>query len=269
MSSRLHVPSLRVNVVRDWFIAPLIALLIIGPAFLVVLSVWPSEAFWAFAAAHPAVPFATLILSMLLVGILAVVCLAATVLGDPGLLVATASVCERHATDACRDEDEAHYCRLCCTTIYKFDHHCGVIGACIGGRNMWSFIAFLGFGAIYSLIGLPVVASFAYTQLKAVDALTFHAVWSHVSISLMLCGMSCMAALHGGSYCALMFVVYVLHVVRGTDTVARRHATSGRVLPSLPPSPWYRLRRCFSCMFAWRSAYAVQCTIDASVCLPV
>jgi hypothetical protein len=45
------------------------------------------------------------------------------------------------------DHDEfwsdVHYCPVCCVSVEGFDHHCGVIGACIGQGTMACFICFL------------------------------------------------------------------------------------------------------------------------------
>jgi hypothetical protein len=45
------------------------------------------------------------------------------------------------------DNDEfwsdVHYCPVCCVSVEGFDHHCGVIGACIGQGTMACFICFL------------------------------------------------------------------------------------------------------------------------------
>mmetsp|Transcript_7381 Transcript_7381/g.13901 ORF Transcript_7381/g.13901 Transcript_7381/m.13901 type:complete len:437 (-) Transcript_7381:205-1515(-) len=34
----------------------------------------------------------------------------------------------------------AHHCRICNSCVMEFDHHCGVVGVCIAGRNMRAFV---------------------------------------------------------------------------------------------------------------------------------
>ncbi|KEG08001.1 hypothetical protein DQ04_08241000 [Trypanosoma grayi] len=40
-------------------------------------------------------------------------------------------------------DEKAHYCPVCRLHVRDFDHHCGIIGACIGERNMGFFLLFL------------------------------------------------------------------------------------------------------------------------------
>lgn len=262
VSGRVHIPALGINVARDAFIAPMLAMLIVGPLCVLWFVVRPSSTFKDFLDAHH-ISFALIAFVMTLVGVLSLTALAATVLGDPGLLPTPAA---EHSTTAFREEDEAHYCRCCCCYVYKYDHHCGVVGACIGGRNMWSFVSFLGLSALLSLIGLPLMASFVYYNLQDISALTVHQVTSHITFPVILGLMCCMAAVQGGTYSALMCGVYIVHIVRGTDTVMRRHPPTGHLPPTLPSSWRYRLKRCFAHAWTWRSAFTAQCMLDGTVC---
>lgn len=50
------------------------------------------------------------------------------------------------------------HCKLCDVCIRDFDHHCTVLGCCIGGRNVGSFIAYLFCVAISAAYGTVLLA---------------------------------------------------------------------------------------------------------------
>jgi hypothetical protein len=261
MSARLHVPRLRINVARDFFVGLSIALVVVLPMFFVIFVARSSSLFIALAAEHPNVPYSMLMAVFVVFGLVALVSLAATLLGDPGLL-ATPTMHPDGTVEEHREEDEAHYCRACCAYIAKYDHHCGVVGACIGGRTMWSFILFLGSAGMFAAVGMVIVLSFLYAQLRGIESLSIHQVSSHMTPTALATCACVVAAFQGGLYATLMCGVYIVHVIRGTDSVARRHPQHGQRSTTLPQSWSYRLQRCFGHALTWRSAYSAQCEID-------
>lgn len=261
MSARLHVPRLRVNIARDFFVGMSVSLLIIFPALFVLFVAQPSPLFAAFAREHPSIPYDAFVVLFCVLGAFAMLFLVATLVGDPGLL--PRPVMHPDGTvEAHRDEDEAHYCRSCCVYVQRFDHHCGVIGACIGARTMWSFISFLGSAGLFAGVGMVIVLSFLYAQLRDIESLSMHQISTHVTATTVVTFGCVVAAFQGGLYAALMCGMYIVHVIRGTDSVARRHPQHGQHTPTLPQSWAYRLRRCFGYALTWRSAYSAQCVID-------
>ncbi|KAF8295845.1 putative palmitoyl acyltransferase 9 [Trypanosoma cruzi] len=53
-------------------------------------------------------------------------------------------LCDPGFTDAAEDEG-AYRCPLCRIYVKEYDHHCGILGVCIGERNMGFFLFFLTF----------------------------------------------------------------------------------------------------------------------------
>ncbi|ORC93840.1 uncharacterized protein TM35_000017170 [Trypanosoma theileri] len=41
------------------------------------------------------------------------------------------------------EDENSHYCPVCCLYVRDYDHHCGIVGACIGEKNMGFFVFFL------------------------------------------------------------------------------------------------------------------------------
>jgi len=60
----------------------------------------------------------------------------------------------------------AHHCRVCCTCVLNYDHHCPWIGQCVGARNRKFFMNFCLWGSLYcgwiafSLIAVEARAKF-------------------------------------------------------------------------------------------------------------
>jgi hypothetical protein len=79
--------------------------------------------------------------------------LLALLFGDPGI------VSEADAADHSeRDEGEAHFCPVCGVFVLGFDHHCGIVGACIGRRTMPVFVTFIASAAVLLQAGEILVA---------------------------------------------------------------------------------------------------------------
>lgn len=68
--------------------------------------------------------------------------------------------------------DHIVHCESCDTCIVGYDHHCGVLGACVGKKNLWYFHAFpvflLGWFAMFYLSLLSCLTDgFGYAPPKA------------------------------------------------------------------------------------------------------
>ena len=84
---------------------------------------------------------------------------------DPG----TQNLAQR-SCDVCDIEFPEHrdikHCRECGYCVEGFDHHCGVIGTCIGKRNRLYFVFILGLGAV----GHTLAAVVTYCRVEYIDS---------------------------------------------------------------------------------------------------
>jgi hypothetical protein len=67
-------------------------------------------------------------------------------------------------------ERRMFFCSYCYAFVTAYDHHCGVIGACIGGQNIKSFVAFLFCTSTACVVAAasPVAAAFHAFRLPTV-----------------------------------------------------------------------------------------------------
>lgn len=75
-----------------------------------------------------------------------------------------------------------HYCKVCKLHVATFDHHCGVLGTCIGERNHCRFLTFLFFQMCALSVGLGVVSATSPHQSRSVN--TFVHVVCHVWLNI-------------------------------------------------------------------------------------
>lgn len=64
------------------------------------------------------------------------------------------------------EEQDVHMCPVCQVYVEMFDHHCGIIGACIGRFNMGTFILFLTFACLLCVFGTPPAFYTLYLKLR-------------------------------------------------------------------------------------------------------
>jgi hypothetical protein len=114
-------------------------------------------------------------------------------------------------------ERDVHKCPVCRYRVLGYDHHCGVIGACIGRRTMPLFVLFLITTAslllLAQLIVLPLVILFA------IHGMIVHFPPSVVAIAVI--GLS-VAALYLGLYTFCLGIFYSLTALRGDFSLGRR-----------------------------------------------
>ncbi|KEG15356.1 S-acyltransferase [Trypanosoma grayi] len=110
------------------------------------------------------------------------------------------STCEMH-----RPPRAAH-CYLCGLCVLEHDHHCSVIGACVGRRNLLVFYAFV---AASSALALVAGGSMAVSLYNSGDALGW---WSYV-FSVLL---DAILILTGGSTAGLLVSLTVSLITNAT-----------------------------------------------------
>jgi hypothetical protein len=168
-----------------------------------------------------------------------------TVVCDPGVVVPRSSrlgncrcdltsgsqTCSGHVLDeGFAEERDVQYCSFCLWYVEGFDHHCRVIGACIGRRNMWSFLLFLtaeatqsfltiAGGALYFCLFVDLADWWANLVLEvSLDAIVSILPSCRTAMAIY----SLTAALYGGGYCAALCYLYWGSVFRGMHSSARR-----------------------------------------------
>lgn len=125
-------------------------------------------------------------------------------------------------------------CANCQVEVEDFDHHCGVLGACIGKGNMCYFILFLLFASLLCFIGGAVNA--AYIVQLIAEAPCQQGVCSWMSLKVMrsvvrslfgsfrhLCLLLLtVAAVYGGAVCIFLCLRYTYLAYSGRSSVRRR-----------------------------------------------
>jgi hypothetical protein len=101
-----------------------------------------------------------------------------------------------------RPKNSSH-CKMCDVCVRDFDHHCTVLGCCIGGRNVGSFIAYLFCVAISAAYG-TVLLAIGTRQLE--ESLTMSSPKLYLIAVMFLCGVGT-AVLVGCFACYYAFLV--------------------------------------------------------------
>jgi hypothetical protein len=125
-------------------------------------------------------------------------------------------------------------CALCKVEVEDFDHHCDVLGVCIGKGNMCYFILFLFFTSLLCLVGGAenigyIVLSISLYRIKDVNSSrSSFAAWKtlivewigsmqHVCLVLLS-----VAAVYGGAACIFLCLRYTYLSYQGRNSVQRR-----------------------------------------------
>ena len=128
---------------------------------------------------------------------------------------------------------ECAHCKVCDVCVRGFDHHCVVLGCCIGERNVGTFIGYLFSVAISSLYGALLVIRIAgereVLSATALDTLTVG--------FLLLCGFGT-AILVGGFACYYTLLVFKKKTSKSflsasTGVVSNFHTSSASAGKSL------------------------------------
>ena len=59
------------------------------------------------------------------------------------------------------NKNKCKHCRTCDICIYDKDHHCGVLGKCIGRGNIWCFYLMFFWSFIYILFTFSTLSMLA------------------------------------------------------------------------------------------------------------
>ncbi len=98
---------------------------------------------------------------------------------------------------------ECSHCKVCDVCIRGFDHHCVVLGCCIGERNIGTFIGYLYCVALSALHGTTIVLRIAADK----ESLAVTSMETLIIGFLVACG-GATAVLVGGFACYYTFLVY-------------------------------------------------------------
>jgi hypothetical protein len=149
-------------------------------------------------------------------------------------------------------ERDLHFCPVCHVRVRGFDHHCGVVGACIGRGTMPLFVVFLWTACclLTSIIaGIPV--------------LVLLAVSGHVTLSPMgtviLVALFNVGAVWLGGYASLLAGFYTGLGLAGDFTLGRRRRLQlDESDARTRPSALHPFRLCRHEMSRWRRANLVE-----------
>lgn len=122
-----------------------------------------------------------------------------------------------------------YYCPVCKLYVSRYDHHCGIVGACIGKKNMAAFISFLFHAWLQCYVGgicclvhcyalfVPMIKNRA--NLPSADSV---ASW-HFFTTYLLPPMFTMLGMYLGAYCLILWGNYIYQVWNNNDAhVLRR-----------------------------------------------
>ncbi|KAH9253971.1 hypothetical protein BASA81_008095 [Batrachochytrium salamandrivorans] len=82
------------------------------------------------------------------------------------------------------------HCTSCDVCVHELDHHCGVIGNCVGARNKFVFLGVIGFAQLFfsfGLINLGLSLGYLYAELDDFSTRAFDiANWTIASLELAI-----------------------------------------------------------------------------------
>jgi hypothetical protein len=123
-----------------------------------------------------------------------------------------------------QDEDEGtHRCTVCKVDVLDYDHHCSIIGACIGKYTLPWFATFLTVASELLFVAffliLPVVAHSALTG----ELLGGKSLWRFAPVAVLV------AVIYLGGYTGMLAIFYILAIGRGEYSLHRRRALLGKL----------------------------------------
>ena len=246
--------------------------------FILGVVVVPSSCFLSTVPFHPSLlqyyGFAIAVLyagTLLFLALTSVVFLFMTVLCDPGFVFpAVGWASRRQETIPSMElefepELEVHYCRVCQLFVERYDHHCGIIGACVGKRNMWCFILFCSSVAVMCALSVPASLVFLGINMILPTSVptSLHVVLDLFPFPVIKTFVALFGAFYGGGYCAMLAVVYWRYVMSDTHSlVKRRRDQQSRIGQQHDPqNPHLHMGKDFSCCprggIQWRAVREV------------
>ncbi|KAH9577274.1 Palmitoyltransferase [Trypanosoma melophagium] len=135
------------------------------------------------------------------------------------------------------NDEISHYCPVCCLYVRDFDHHCGIVGACIGGKNMGFFLFFLiTVGCLMWLLvffsGMLLWFFVKETTPEGPIINTLMVIltkeWWMSSLIKPFLAFSCALSCYGASFTSGLGVLYWVYLFRGIYSLERRRRSSLR-----------------------------------------
>lgn len=132
----------------------------------------------------------------------------------------------------------SHFCPQCRVMVNEFDHHCGVLGVCVGKGNLKYFIAFLFFATMLSSVSVVLGGNFllclvrltyvlqAFQSLELKEFLIY-LIKVFFSIHRIIGLAGCIVSIQGGVSCFVLFVIYLIKAVTGSYSLERRRNEPG------------------------------------------
>ena len=145
---------------------------------------------------------------------------------------------------------DVHFCPVCLLFLSRYDHHCPILGACIGKRNLWTFVLFCTYVAMTCTLVVPGTIVFLFkTVHRPLDAPSVEYVSTLLSVGLLKALVVLAVSFFGGGYCAGLSFIYWWRVFNNQHSHASRLRAytaeleaSGGVVPR--PKPWLSASCC-------------------------
>ncbi len=218
---------LGLNVAVDWWMG-----LFIGGVVVV-----PSTCFLTTVPHHPALvgiygaSFAYLYAGLeMCLAVASVVLLCATVFCDPGFVFPERWALRRHDMLLTMEQEfdpamDVHFCPVCLLFLSRYDHHCPILGACIGKRNLWSFVLFCTSVSVMCILSVPATITFLVQTVQLPSSVpSVEHVLLLVSFDLLKALFALGGAFYGGGYCTVLAITYWVHIFNNQHSYARRRA---------------------------------------------
>lgn len=266
VGNRYHFTSLKVNCSPDGVAGVAVGLLIVVLSTYTTVTVIPT-----------AFPNAQMYLSMLFasLAIFTIALLYAFWSGNPGIVFPQAQTSDaeigggatssnqKTVADLIRREFdsfmEVQPCRHCEVLVEGFDHHCGVLGACVGRKNMWAFLMFLAFVSLHAFVTFALNLALLWQIVRMPAALTAHSFFAALNFEVVASGLCCAACVYGGLFAFAMGLNHSYNVYQGLDSYCRKHRLVEGL--SLPRTKLLRFSKVFQHAKLLESSFSLFATV--------